>query len=77
MKRVYGQKYVVDLDNEPLMNWQYNHFVKDEWDPEYPTNRFNIQIKNAVEQLQKREDLEAPFWIEADIRIISPEEKDR
>lgn len=58
---------------DPLKKWRYNHLVRHEWNAEDPVARFNIQIKNAVEELQKNENLEAPFRIEADIRILPPE----
>lgn len=62
--------------DEALKTWRYNHLVKDEWDSGDPINRFAVQIENNVRELQDRENLEAPFWIEADIRIVRDEDRE-
>jgi len=66
---------MTDEEANALKSWRYRHLVKDEWDTEAATGRFSVQVENVVEELQERKDLEAPFSIEADIRIVSVEEE--
>jgi len=68
---------MADSGDEQLREWQYHHFVRNEWDSDNPINRFALQVENTVEKLQETEDLEPPFSIEADIRIVSKTDTDR
>lgn len=58
-----------DKKGQQLRDWTYAHRVDGE-DLEKAVNRFRIQIEKNSRHLEEREDLEPPYYIQAQIRIV-------
>jgi hypothetical protein len=64
---------MTDESTQELKSWTYAHRVKED-DLDKAVERFRIQIENASEHLKIQEDLEAPYDIEARMRIVDRQE---
>ena len=64
---------MADVPDQSLKDWTYLHRVEEE-DLDKAVARFRLQIENAVDHLEVQEDLEAPYDIEAQIRVVNRQE---
>jgi len=65
-----------DVPSQSLKHWTYHHRAEED-DLEKAVSRFRLQIENAVEHLEAQKDLEPPYNIQAEIRIVDVQEDHR
>jgi len=65
-----------DDPGQPLKDWTYIHRVEED-DLDKAVARFRLQTENAVDHLKAQEDLDPPYDIEAQIRIVDTQEGDK